>query len=115
MLPPQAYVRCFTLLNLRVGIKLPHMKHAKIHDPHLDSHQSPYGALVSYGVMMAIQASAAGRARGCVHVRVRAGRVWHFSLSGCERTGCVIEMSCIQERSLTERQPVAMPRRARHR
>lgn len=28
------------------------------------------------------------------------------------RAGCVIEMSCVQERSLTEREPLAMPQRA---
>lgn len=75
-----------------------------------------YAALASYAVMTAIQASPAARERACWRARaracVRAGCVWHFSLSGGERAGCVIEMSCVQERSLTERQPLAMPRRA---
>lgn len=49
-------------------------------------------------------------ARVCVCV---AFGVWaYLAVERAMRARCVIEMSCVQERSLTEREPLAMPQRA---
>ena len=39
----------------------------------------------------------------------------YLAVERAMRARCVIEMSCVQERSLTEREPLAMPQRARDR
>ena len=43
------------------------------------------------------------------------GVLAYLAVERAMRARCVIEMSCVQERSLTEREPLAMPQRAHDR
>lgn len=73
--------------------------------------------------MTSIQTSPAGACaslceRVCVCVSmlcVAFGVSAYLAVERAMRARCVIEMSCVQERSLTEREPLAMPQRAHDR